>query len=224
MIIVPSFELPQSMDRTDAMALAEVIGAWDREGFHRVELSRRGGGRPHFDRWVVEEGLRDLQTVVQVAGGDDDTDGIATTLEAGASFAVLGPRAIDDPDWLNSVSSQFPDQLLVWTPARERRTRSRGAVRTLPLDLRDVASGLSSLALAGMIIEFPPDATFGHAELALLEDVVEDVPFPVMASGGLVDIAALRDLEFRGVAATIIAAGRLSADFDAPSLARSFAD
>jgi hypothetical protein len=40
----------------------------------------------------------------------------------------------------------------------------------------------------------------------------------------LVDIAALRDLEFRGVAATIIAAGRLSADFDAPSLARSFAD
>src|SRR6185436_17602207 len=115
-------------------------------------------------------------------------------------------------------------QLLLSSPARERRSRTRGAVRTLPLDLRDMAGEVAGLPLAGLVVEFAADAEIGHAELALIEDVTEDVSFPVQISGGSPDLTALRDLEFRGVAAVVLDAAHLSAAFDGQTLARSFSD
>ena len=60
--------------------------------------------------------------------------------------------------------------------------------------------------------------------LALLEDVVDEVGFPVLVSGGSPALATLRDLEFRGVSATVINAAHLAVAFDGQTLARSFTD
>jgi phosphoribosylformimino-5-aminoimidazole carboxamide ribonucleotide (ProFAR) isomerase len=224
MFIIPSLELTHVTGPADTAGIAETINAWDRDGFHRVELVYRSRDRGPLDLRIVENVLRDAQPVLQIAGGNESEDEIDATLGAGASFGVLGPRSLDDPDWLFSIVSRFPDQLLVTTPARERRTRSRGVVRTLPLDLRDLASELSDTRLAGLVIEFAPDSGIAHPEFALLEDVVEDVPYPVMVSGGSPDLGTLRDLEFRGIAATIISAAHLAEAFDGQGIARSFAD
>ena len=55
-------------------------------------------------------------------------------LVAGAAFVVPGTRALDEADWLSSIAAQFADHIVLSAPARERRLRSRGAVRTLSLD------------------------------------------------------------------------------------------
>ncbi|HET9426269.1 MAG TPA: HisA/HisF-related TIM barrel protein [Gemmatimonadaceae bacterium] len=222
--MIPSVDLAASLSRSEAAAVAETINEWERDGFHRAQLvQRRRNGAPANWR-LLEDVLRDVQPVVQVAAGNESEDEIDSTLASGAAFAILGPRALDEPDWLSSTLARFPDQLLLTTPARERRKRSRGAVRTLPLDLRDLSAELVNNRLAGLIVEFDPDATFGHAELALLEDIADDADFPVLVAGGSPTLGTLRDLEFRGVAATIIDATHLSAAFDGQTLARSFSD
>jgi hypothetical protein len=97
-------------------------------------------------------------------------------------------------------------------------------VRTLPLDLRDLATEVAGMPLAGMLVEMPPDEVIGHPELALLEDVAEELEFELQVSVGSPDLGMLRDLEFRGVAAVVIDAASLSAAFDGQTLARSFTD
>ena len=139
MFIIPSLELTHFTGPADAAGVAETINAWDRDGFHRVELVHRSRERGPLDLRILENVLRDAQPALQIAGGNESEDEIDATLSAGASFAVLGPRSLDDPDWLFSIVGRFPDQLLVTTPARVRRTRSRGFVRTLPLDISDLA-------------------------------------------------------------------------------------
>ena len=222
MLIIPSLQLEPDFNRAYAASVAETLLEWERTGYQRIQLRIRGSDRFANDPRLVEEILRDPHCPVQVGGSIKSGDDIDAVLAAGAAYAVLGARALDEMDWLSSVASQFPDQLLVSAPARERRLRSRGAVRTLPLDLRDIAAEVSGLRLGGLVVEFPADAEMNHSDLALLEDVVDDLDFPVLVSGGTPTLASLRDLEFRGVAAVIIPAPHLSAAFDEQALARSF--
>ena len=225
MLIIPSLQIETQFNRAYAASVSETLLEWERRDFQRLQLTLSGSDRSAVDAArLLEEVLRDHHCPIQVAGPFQSGDDVDAVLGAGAAFVVLGARALDEADWLSTVAAQFPEQLIVSAPARERRKRSRGAVRTLPLDLRDIASEVSDLRLGGFIVEFPPDAEMNHSDLALLEDVVDDLDFPVLASGGTFTLASLRDLEFRGASAAIIPASHLSATFDEQALARSFSE
>jgi phosphoribosylformimino-5-aminoimidazole carboxamide ribotide isomerase len=223
MFVIPSLALSTDASRSNAEGVAAGIRRWEDAGFARVQLMLPADILPATER-MVEEALRDVHCAIQLSGRFESSEQVDTALSAGADFVVVGPRAMDDSDWLASVADRFPQQLLVSTPARERRARMRGAVRTLPLDLRDLAADLAARPLAGIVVEFPADAVIDHPELALLEDVVEEVAFPVQVTGGAPDLRTLRDLEFRGVGAAIMSAAHLSAEFDEQALAHGFAD
>lgn len=224
MFVIPSMMLEADASRSYAAAVAASVQDWERAGFGRVQLSFRPVDRPLPDERILEELLRDVQCPTQVGGRFEATEQIDAALSAGASFVILGSRALDEFDWMASVANQFPGQLMLSSPARERRSRARGAIRTLPLDLRDIASEVSGLPLAGLVVEFATDAVIGHLELALLEDVAEQIEFPLQVAVGSPDLGMLRDLEFRGVGAAILDATHLSVAFDGQTLARSFTD
>ena len=224
MFIIPSISLDPDPSRSYATTVGNAVQEWERAGFTRLQLILGSVDRRLPDERVIEEVFRDIHCPIQVGGRFETTEEIDAALAAGAEFVVLGGRALEELDWLGSVASRFPGQLLVATPARERRTRARGAVRTLPLDLRDIAAETGSLPLAGLIVEFAADAVIGHSELGLLEDVAEEVECPLQVSLHSPDLATLRDVEFRGVGATVVDVVHLSAGFDGQTLARSFAD
>lgn len=226
MIIVPSLSLPHP-DRPPHgdREPQSLIHDWEWLGFRSVHLIEPSPAEHRsLNRRQVEELLRDIHIDVQVAGAIHSADDVDALLQAGASRVVLGPRAIDEPEWLSSTASAFPDSLVVETAARERRIRARGFVRTLPVDVLDLVDELASLPLAGLLIRFGPDAALDHADLALVEDLVERSDFPIQVIGGTHSVGTLRDLEFRGAAGVIIAAERLADAMDEQTLARSFVD
>lgn len=225
MIIVPAVALPHP----DHLAVdpprpaRDLVRDWEWLGFQRIQLVEPTSrdDRP-LNRRVALDLLHEVHVDVQVAGDIRSSDDIEELASAGAYSVVLGPRAIDEPDWLTDTVAAFPDMLIVETSARERRLRSRGAVRTRPIDVLDLAAELSDLPLAGLMVTFGLETPIEHADLALVEDLTERLPFPLFVSGGAQTVGTLRDLEFRGVAATIIDAARIAATFDEQTLARSF--
>jgi phosphoribosylformimino-5-aminoimidazole carboxamide ribotide isomerase len=227
MIIVPSIDLPHPDHSPSASArdARTAILEWEWLGFQRVQLMEpTSDERRPLNRREAEELLRDIHMDVQVGGDVRSADDVEALILAGAASVVLGSRAVDEPEWLASTASTFPALIVVETTARERRVRSRGWVRTLPVDLRDLADEVSDMPLAALLVRFGADATIDHADLGLLEDLTERLPFPVEVVGGLQTLATLRDLEFRGVAATIIDANRLSDTLDEQTLARTFVE
>lgn len=219
MFVVPSVQLEPDLSRSHAASVAESMREWESFGFQRVQVVITS-----VDARILDLIMREAHGPVQVVGPIESWDDVDAVLATGPNYAVLGARALEDPDWLGSIAGRFPGQLIVSSPARERRMRSRGAVRTLPHDLRDIAAEFAGLPLGGLIVEFPPDAEMDHADLALVEDVVENSGLPVLVSGATYTLASLRDLEFRGASAVIIATAQLSAAFDEQLLARSFSD
>jgi phosphoribosylformimino-5-aminoimidazole carboxamide ribonucleotide (ProFAR) isomerase len=224
MLVIPSLDLDPDISRAYASSVAHTIHVWERFGFGRVQLVMGPPNRALPDERFLEEALRDTHCITQIAGRFEATEEIDSALAGGADFIVLGTRALDEMDWLASVAGRFPGQLMLSTPARERRARSRGAVRTLPLDLRDLAGEIRDFPLAGLIVDLGAEGEIGPPDLALLEDVAEDVAFPVQVTGGLPDLGTLRDFDFRGIAGAIVSAARLASDFDGHTIARGFSD
>jgi phosphoribosylformimino-5-aminoimidazole carboxamide ribotide isomerase len=227
MIIVPAIDLwhTEGLSPGTPREPRDVIRDWEWLGFQRIQLVehlQKDDRLPRRGR--AEALLREIHVDAQVAGDICSADDVEDLSRAGATRVILGSRALDEPEWLASSVASFPDLLVVETAAHVRRVRSRGGVRTLPVDLRDLADELSDLPLAGLLVTFAADAALDHADLALVEDITDRLPFPVFVGGGVQTLPTLRDLEFRGVSATIIAAPRLAAAFDEQVLARAFVD
>lgn len=183
-----------------------VARDWVRQGFARLHVvdldAATGRGR---NTEIIRELVRDAGVPVQVGGGVRDADRIEELLEQGASWVVVGTRAVEDIAWLEAMSAQFPQQLIVAADVRERKVVTRGWAKTLPLDVVSYVEEIASFPLAGALVTaVHKEGQMQGTDLPLMEDVAEASPWPVFASGGVTTLDDLRALDHRGVTGAVL--------------------
>jgi phosphoribosylformimino-5-aminoimidazole carboxamide ribotide isomerase len=203
-----------------------VAVAWRQYGFrhlHVVDLDAvagRGNNAPEI-RAIL--GVTDVE--VQVGGGIGTRDSIHQILSDGAQRVVIGTRALEDPEWLVDMSTDFPGCIVVAADVRGRKILSHGWTRTQPKLVLDLVEDLNGLPLAGVLVTaVHREEAMAGTDLPLMEDVADVAEFPVFASGGLGSIGDLRALADRGVAAAIIGMGLYSGAMDPWAVAAEFAE
>ncbi len=197
---------------------------WESKGFqalHIVDLDAATGRGNN--RRTIERLLDRTDLTVQVGGGVRDRDAIAWLIDAGATYVVVGTRALEDEDWLVEMADEFPGQLVVAADVRERRIVTRGWTTTIPLDIEDAIERLSELPLAGVLVTaVHKEGLMQGADLALMEEVAESTMLPVIASGGIATGVDLRMLADRGVAAAVLGMALYTGALDARAIAEEF--
>lgn len=197
---------------------------WESKGFqalHVVDLDAATGRGNN--RRTIERLLDRTDLTVQVGGGVRDRDAIAWLIDAGATYVVVGTRALEDEDWLVEMADEFPGQLVVAADVRERRIVTRGWTTTIPLDIEDAIERLSELPLAGVLVTaVHKEGLMQGADLALMEEVAESTTLPVIASGGIATDVDLRMLADRGVAAAVLGMALYTGALDARAIAEEF--
>jgi phosphoribosylformimino-5-aminoimidazole carboxamide ribotide isomerase len=197
---------------------------WESKGFqalHIVDLDAATGRGSN--RRTIERLLDRTELTVQVGGGVRDRDAITSLIEAGATYVVIGTRALEDEDWLREMAGDFPEQLIVAADVRDRMIVTRGWTRTIHLDIDDAMERLSQLPLAGVLVTaVHKEGLMQGADLALMEDVAESTSLPVIASGGITTDADLRLLADRGVAAAVLGMALYTGALDARATAEEF--
>ncbi len=197
---------------------------WEAQGFqalHIVDLdaaTSRGNNRK-----VIEKLLDRTDLTVQVGGGVRDRDAIQWLIDAGATYVVVGTRALEDEEWLAEMADDFPEQLIVAADVRERKIVTRGWTRTMHLDIEEAMDRLSQLPLAGVLVTaVHKEGLMQGADLALMEDVAESTSLPVIASGGITTDIDLRLLDDRGVAAAVLGMALYTGALDGRAIAEEF--
>jgi len=197
---------------------------WEQKGFqalHIVDLDAATGRGNN--RRIIERLLDRTDLTVQVGGGVRDRDDIQWLLDAGATYVVVGTRALEDEDWLSEMADDFPEQLIVAADVRERKIVTHGWTKTLHLDIDEAMERLSALPLAGVLVTaVHKEGLMGGADLALMEDVVDSTDLAVIASGGIATEADLRLLADRGVAAAVLGMALYTGALDARAIAGEF--
>jgi phosphoribosylformimino-5-aminoimidazole carboxamide ribotide isomerase len=203
----------------------DVARGWLRAGFHRMHVVDLDAATGRGDNAsVVRDILSEVPASTQVGGGIRSGDTIERLLQEGASWIVLGTRALEEPEWLAGTASSFPGQLIVAADVRERQVVTRGWARTLSRTVLDVVEQLNDIPLGGVLVTaVHREGQLAGTDLFLMEDVAELSVHPVIAAGGISSMNDLRELAERGIAAAVIGMALYTGALDARSVAEEFA-
>ncbi len=203
----------------------EVARGWARVGFQRMHVVDLDSATGRGDNSsIVRDILEDVPAAIQVGGGVRSGDVVERLLQEGASWVVLGTRALEEPEWLAGTASSFPGQLIVAADVRERQVVTRGWSRTLSRGVLDVIEQLNDIPLGGVLVTaVHREGRLAGTDLFLMEDVAEQSAHPVIASGGISSLNDLRELADRGIAAAVIGMALYTGALDARSVAEEFA-
>lgn len=191
-------------DPVDAAADWTSQGA---EWIHLVDLDAAFGRGNNHDviRRVINQVGGD--SLVELSGGIRDDASLEAALATGAKRINLGTAALENPEWAAQVIAKYGELIAVGLDVRGTTLAARGWTK----DGGDLFEVLDRLETAGcsryVVTDVTKDGTLQGPNLDLLRSVAERTDKPVVASGGisnLADIAALRALVPFGVEGAIV--------------------
>lgn len=191
----------------------EVAASYKRDGarrIHVVDLDGAFSGTPaNLDaiREIITAVGTDVE--VEVGGGVRNAAAVNALLEAGASYVVIGTKALEDQDFLGEMVQLHGEKVIVGADAREGLLSTRGwtmdtqvfAAPFLRRLRREI--GISSV----IFTDIARDGMFTSPNLEALGEVLSIQGLQVIASGGvgsLDDIRALRALNSPDLTGVIV--------------------
>jgi len=202
----------------------EVARAWRDAGFtrlHVVDLDAATGRGSNLS--VIAALLRGSGLDVQVGGGLRDDESIERVLSAGASRAVVGTRAVEDPAWLRAGAVRFPGRLVVALDARNGIVVTRGWAGTTTRRVEEALEQVAGLPLAGVLVtSVEREGRMQGPDLDLVGRVSARSEFPVHASGGIASLADLRALGDCGAAAAVLGMALYTGALDPRAVSQEF--
>ena len=175
------------------------------EWIHLVDLDA-AFGRGH-NRELQAKIVGTLDIDVEMSGGIRDDDSLRAAMDAGCRRVNIGTAALEQPEWCAAAIAEYGDRVAVGLDVRGRTLAARGWTREGG-DLYDVLARLDSEGCARYVVtDVNKDGMLQGPNLDLLRDVCAATDRPVVASGGiteLADLEALQGLVGDGVEGAII--------------------
>jgi phosphoribosylanthranilate isomerase len=186
----------------------EAALTWQRAGaewLHLVDLDAafgRGSNRELLARIVGE---LDLQ--VEMSGGIRDDESLRAAMATGCRRVNIGTAALEEPAWCANAIATYGDRVAVGLDVRGRTLAARGWTSEGG-DLFEVLERLDAEGCARYVVtDVKKDGMLQGPNLELLADVCRATDRPVVASGGiteLADLEALMGMVAEGVEGAII--------------------
>ena len=185
----------------------EVAARWKEEGarrLHIVDLDGAREGQP-IHQELVERIVARTGLPVQLGGGIRDTAAVGMCLKLGVVRAVVGTRAVEDPEWLTEVAETYPQRVVLGLDARKDLLASRGWLETTGRGVLEYLTRLPALPLAGVVYtDIARDGVMQGPNLEAIRRVAAATALPVIASGGVSRVEDVEALSHLPIAGAII--------------------
>jgi phosphoribosylformimino-5-aminoimidazole carboxamide ribotide isomerase len=188
----------------DPVAMAREFVAQGARRLHIVDLDGAKAGAP-VQADLVGRMVQAAGVPCQLGGGIRSRDTAAAYLAAGVQRVVLGSIAIERPELLDALATEFPGRIVLGLDARDGRVAVRGWLETSPLLAVEVAKRHAQLPLAGIVYtDIAKDGMLSGPNLDALGGMMAAVQLPVVASGGVSNAADIRHVAAIGAAGCIV--------------------
>ncbi|MCR5413770.1 MAG: 1-(5-phosphoribosyl)-5-[(5-phosphoribosylamino)methylideneamino]imidazole-4-carboxamide isomerase [Kiritimatiellae bacterium] len=178
------------------------------EELHVVDLDGAFAGSPRHAK-LIERIIKAFGGPVEVGGGLRDPEALRAVIEAGATRAIIGSAALDDPEFLSMSLELYGDRIAVGIDARGGFVQTKGWVSTTDVKATDLATAVAKAGVKTIIYtDTATDGMLGGPNLTQLSAICEAAPTcSVTASGGVsspYDIENLKALGRPNLRAAIV--------------------
>ncbi len=173
-----------------ARAFAEMGFPW----LHVVDLNGAFEGRS-VNGAAVEAILAATDMKVELGGGIRDLAGIASWLEKGVTRVILGTVAVRDPALVREACRLFPGRIVVGIDAKGGKVAVEGWAEASELAAVDLAKKFEDAGVAAIVYtDIDRDGILKGINFDATLALANAVSIPVIASGGLADMADIERL------------------------------
>lgn len=167
------------------------------EALHVVDLNGAFEGHS-VNHNAVAAILDVMRAPVQLGGGIRDIYGVERWLDAGVSRVILGTAAVRDPAFVKDAARMFPGQVAVGIDARDGRVAVQGWAETTDMRAVELAKAFEGCGVAAIIVtDISRDGLKTGVNVDLTGELADAVSIPVIASGGLKNVADITALKQR---------------------------
>jgi len=184
---------------TSELVFGEPVEAaldWQSRGaewIHLVDLDAAFGRGDN--RVLLAEIVGRVDIEVQLSGGIADDESLTAAMATGCSRVTMSTAAVGRPEWCASAIAKHGDRVAVGLDVRGRALAPRGSSREGG-DLYDALAGLDAEGCARYVVtDVSRDGMLRGPNLDLLRGVCAITDRPVVASGGITELADLEALQ-----------------------------
>ncbi|MCA9106857.1 MAG: 1-(5-phosphoribosyl)-5-[(5-phosphoribosylamino)methylideneamino]imidazole-4-carboxamide isomerase [Pirellulaceae bacterium] len=186
---------------------ADMAARWVLDGATRLHLVDLDGARAGST--LNEDAIRKVVEKVgipcELGGGVRDAETIASYLEMGVSRLVIGTKALTDPQWFREMCTAFPGKLVVGIDARGGNVATNGWLETSDTSAVELARAYAELPVAAIVYtDISRDGMLSGPNFEALEAMVNAVPLPIVASGGVTTVDDIQRVAQLGAAGCIV--------------------
>lgn len=213
-----SVRLSQGSNQTETLETSplEVIQEFSRAGtswIHLVDIDQ-AFGRGENQTLLAEAISTNPQIRFEISGGIKDQSSLDSALVSGAEWINLSSAALANPNWLTEVIAIHGAKLSFGLDVKDNQVIARGT-STVQGELPSVIDFLKSIGCQRFVVtDVMRDGMLLGPNIELLSFVASSTGKPVIASGGIANIADLVTLkEMPGVIAAILGKALYAGNF-----------
>lgn len=177
----------------------EMAGRWVNAGckrLHLIDLNGAFEGAP-VNADVIHRIAETYPDVpIQVGGGIRDEDTVATYLDAGVSYVIIGTQAIKAPHFVSDMCNEFPGHIIVGLDAKNGKVAIEGWEEVSSHEATDVAKKFEDEGVDAIVYtDIARDGMMKGVNIEATKCLAEAISIPVIASGGVSHYKDIRDLQ-----------------------------
>lgn len=162
---------------------------WQEQGgtfLHLVDLDGAFAGHPVHTE-VFSRIAQSIQIPFEVGGGLRSDEDVKTILDAGASRAILGTRAVQDVEAVKRLVKKYGSAIAVGIDARQGRVQIQGWAETTPTSAIELAQMMADCGVSTIIYtDTATDGMLTGPNLTAMQEMADAIPSTqLIASGGV---------------------------------------
>ncbi|MBR0553627.1 1-(5-phosphoribosyl)-5-[(5-phosphoribosylamino)methylideneamino]imidazole-4-carboxamide isomerase [Stakelama marina] len=178
----------------DPAAQAGSFAKAGADHLHVVDLDGAFAGRA-VNADAVEAIVAAFPGRVQLGGGIRNRDAVERWLDLGVARVVIGTAALEDPDFVRSAAAAHPGCIVVAVDARDGMVATRGWADVSTVAVADLARRFEDAGVAALLFtDVGRDGLLKGCNVEATVALARAVSIPVIASGGVADIADIEAL------------------------------
>ena len=201
---------------------AAMARSWVDKGarrLHLVDLNGAFAGKPK-NEMAIRKILKEVggEIDVQLGGGIRDLDTIERYLDAGLRYVIIGTAAVKNPGFLQDACTAFGGHIIVGLDAKDGKVATDGWSKLTGHEVVDLAKKFQDYGVESFIYtDIGRDGMLSGINIEATVRLAQALPTPVIASGGLsniADIERLLDVEDEGIEGVICGRAIYTGDLD----------
>ena len=189
----------------------DIAEKWVKDGAQRLHIVDLDGARlgEAINIDLISKICKTFPSIpVQIGGGIRDIETARKYFHAGASFIIIGTKAVEDPNFVKDLCSEFHKKIIIGIDAKNGEVATEGWVSNSKVNAISLSKKFEDFGVSEIVYtDIEKDGMMGGLNIEATVDLAKEINIPVIASGGVSsndDLKKIINYEKFGISGVIV--------------------